>query len=680
MKPRNPSFTALLLLAVLGAATNYAIAAKQNEPAAATRHLGIDELFRLNAVSDPQISPEGDWIAYVITRQDLQEDESRSRVWIVPAGGGEPVAMTAGDVSSSYPRWSPDGRYLAFLSARDEGETQVWRLFRKGGEAEQLTDTAQSVEEFSWSPDSRRMLLLLQDPTEQERGKKELDESYREKTAPPWVIDRLQFKDDYVGYLDRRRTHIHVLDIASGALSQLTSGDYDDSEAAWSPDGSRIAFTSNRSTEPDSNSNTDIWIVGSATDKAPAKLLRVSDSPGPEASPAWSPDGNWITHTTVSNISAVVYGTAHLAVSAAAGGNTRILSRELDRMIFNPTFSADGKAIWFLLEDSGEQNLARISPRGGAIERVISGESVVTAFAQGSNGEIAALISRPHLPPEVFSLKRGQLQQRSFSNREWLAGLQLGAVEKAHFESRDGTAIEGFVIKPPGFVEGRRYPTILNLHGGPQSQYDYSFQSDAQLFAANGYLVVHPNPRGSTGYGEAFCLGIWRNWGGPDYEDVMAAVDDAIARGWADPERLGVTGWSYGGMLTNHIITRTDRFKAAITGASATLYVANYGHDMYQGWWEQELGLPWEPEARARYERLSPYNAVDKIVTPTLIMGGEIDWNVPIINSEQLYLALKKRGVDTQLVVYPGEYHGIDTPSHARDLYQRYLDWFAKRL
>ena len=180
MKPRNPSFTALLLLAVLGAATNYAIAAKQNEPAAATRHLGIDELFRLNAVSDPQISPEGDWIAYVITRQDLQEDESRSRVWIVPAGGGEPIAMTAGDASSTHPRWSPDGRYLAFLSARDEGETQVWRLFRKGGEAEQLTDTAQSVEEFSWSPDSRRMLLLLQDPTEQERGKKELDESYRE--------------------------------------------------------------------------------------------------------------------------------------------------------------------------------------------------------------------------------------------------------------------------------------------------------------------------------------------------------------------------------------------------------------------------------------------------------------------------------------------------------------------
>ncbi len=214
MKSRNPPFIAMLLLAVLGASTSRAL-----EPAAATRHLGIDELFRLNAVSDPQISPEGDWIAYVITRQDLEKDESLSRVWIVPAGGGEPIAMTAGDVSSSNPRWSPDGRYLAFLSARDEGETQVWRLFRKGGEAEQLTATAQSVEEFSWSPDSRRMLLVLQDPTEQEREKKELGESYREKTAPPWVIDRLQFKDDYVCYLERRRTHIHVLDIASGALS-----------------------------------------------------------------------------------------------------------------------------------------------------------------------------------------------------------------------------------------------------------------------------------------------------------------------------------------------------------------------------------------------------------------------------------------------------------------------------
>ena len=203
---------------------------------------------------------------------------------------------------------------------------------------------------------------------------------------------------------------------------------------------------------------------------------------------------------------------------------------------------------------------------------------------------------------------------------------------------------------------------------------------EGQIFAANGYLVVHPNPRGSTGYGQDFCLAIWRDWGGPDYDDVMAAVDDVIKRGWGDPERMGVMGWSYGGILTNHVITKTDRFKAAATGASATLYVVNYGHDMYQRWWDQELGYPWEPEARERYEKISPFNKLDRVVTPTLILGGEKDWNVPIINSEQLYIALKKLGVETQLIVYPGEFHGGFSPSHTKDLYQRYLDWFGKYL
>jgi dipeptidyl aminopeptidase/acylaminoacyl peptidase len=349
-------------------------------------------------------------------------------------------------------------------------------------------------------------------------------------------------------------------------------------------------------------------------------------------------------------------------------------------MIFSPRFSPDGKHLWFLLEDSGEQHLARIRPQGGRIERVIGGEQVVSAFAPGPDGAVAALISTPRMPPEVFRLSGNKLEQQSFTNRAALAGLELGAVEELRFRSADGIAIEGFVIKPPGFVEGRHYPAILDIHGGPQSQYDYSFSFKAQLFAANGYLVLHPNPRGSTGYGQDFCKAIWRDWGGPDYADVMAAVDDAIARGWADPERLGVTGWSYGGMLTNHVITRTDRFKAAATGASATLYAANYGHDMYQNWWEQELGLPWEAEARQLYERLSPYYRLDQVVTPTLILGGEEDWNVPIINSEQLYLALRQLGVETQLVVYPGQYHGIDTPSYEKDLHQRYLDWFARYL
>jgi dipeptidyl aminopeptidase/acylaminoacyl peptidase len=253
-------------------------------------------------------------------------------------------------------------------------------------------------------------------------------------------------------------------------------------------------------------------------------------------------------------------------------------------------------------------------------------------------------------------------------------------VVETQFTSQDGTAIEGFIIKPPGFRKGKRYPAILNIHGGPMSQYDFGFEVESQLLAANGYVVVLPNPRGSTGFGQAFCLAIWKDWGGPDFHDVMAAVDDAVNRGWADDTRLGVMGWSYGGILTNHVITQTNRFKAASTGASEVLYVVNYGHDQYLRWWEQEFGFPWEPEARAALEAISPFNKVENITTPTLVLGGEEDWNVPIINSEQLYLALKRLGVETQLVVYPGEYHGIDTPSHIQDLYQRYLDWFGARL
>ena len=376
----------------------------------------------------------------------------------------------------------------------------------------------------------------------------------------------------------------------------------------------------------------------------------------------------------------MLYATSHLAVSTSDGAGTRVLTSELDRMTFEPKFSPDGKHIWFLLEDSGELNLARIKPRGTKAERMIRGENTVSVFDFSEDGDLAVLLSTPQMPPEVFWFSGRELKQRTFTNSDLLDGLGLGEVVKLRFNSKDGTEIEGFVIKPPGFVEGKRYPVILDIHGGPQSQYDYRFHFESQLYAASGYLVVHPNPRGSTGYGQEFCRAIWQDWGGPDYEDVMAAVDDVIERGWGDPDRLGVTGWSYGGILTNHIITKTSRFKAAVTGASATLYVANFGHDMYQRWWEQELGLPWELEAREHYERLSPFNRVDRVVTPTLILGGEKDWNVPIINSEQLYLALKRLEVETQLIVYPDEYHSISTPSYEKDLQQRYLDWFGRYL
>ncbi len=659
----------------------------QAEAQQSPRRLTVDDLFAIGDVDDPQISPDGAWIAYTVTTQDLEKDKSYTRIWMVSAKGAEAIPITGEKQTSTHPRWSPDGKYLGFLSAR-KGEsstgkgdkTQVWTLFRQGGEAVQRTNTAQSVSDFEWSPDGKRMVLVLQDPTPAELEAHEQGDDYEAKTPPPWVIDREQFKVDYVHYLDRRRTHLFVLDLASKEMTQITSGDYDDSEPAWSPDGSRIAFVSNRTESPDTNYNSDIWIVDADNTDQGAGLRQITTNPGPDTSPSWSPDGRFITHVSETDMKAMLYATRHLAVSSASGGDFQVLTEALDRIVASPRFSNDGGQIYFILEDGGEQNLAKIPLRGGEVDRLISGTGVVSGFDLGPANEVAALVSEPKLPAEIFLYANGQLKQRSFTNRALLAELDLGEKVKVQFKSADGTPIEGFIIKPPDFQEGKRYPTILDVHGGPQSQYDWRFQFESQLFAANGYLVVHPNPRGSTGYGQEFCMAIWRAWGEPDYEDVMAAVDDAIERGWADPDRLIVTGWSYGGMMTNHVITKTNRFKAAATGASASLYVVNYGHDQYQRWWEQELGFPWEPEAREIYERMSPLNKVANVETPTLILCGEKDWNVPVINSEQLYLALKRLGVPTELVVYPGEGHGNFAPSHRKDVLERYLSWFAKYL
>lgn len=657
------------------------------------RLLQVDDLFRTRRVGAPRVSPDGKWIAYTVTRTSLEDEKSYTRIWMVAADGGEAIPMTADKKPASSPEWSPDGRYLTFLSARDGGKTQVWALDRRGGEAFPLTDVEQGVGGYRWSPDASRILLAVRDPEEKKEEK-----DAKKKKAPPkvWVIDRLQFKRDGVGYLTgHRHTHLYVFDVATKEMRRLTKGRWDESLGVWSPDGARIAFVSNRTEEPDGNNNTDLWIVRADLSEPTDAPRRVTSNAGADAQPRWSPDGRMLTYVTTIDVPAMWYATSYVAVIPADGGEPRILTRALDRNPRGPRFSDDGRWIWFGLEDSAEDHLVRIHPDGSGLERPVSGALSAFGF-DWAGGTFAAQVNTLDRPAEIFVVEgvdeaagahtaagaggtgRATLRRVTHHNDDFLSSVRIGETRDVHFRSRDGTEIEGFVTFPPDFEEGRRYPTLLRIHGGPVSQFRQTFSFETQLFAAHGYVVVRVNPRGSSGYGQAFSQAIFADWGNKDYDDVMAGVDYAIAQGWADPDRLGVGGWSYGGILTDHVIVRTDRFKAAITGASEVLYIANYGHDHYQLAWEQELGLPWEDHNRRKWERISPFNKVERITTPTLIMGGEKDWNVPIQNGEQLYQALRRRGVPTELIVYPGQGHGIRVPAYQKDRYERYLKWYDR--
>jgi dipeptidyl aminopeptidase/acylaminoacyl peptidase len=639
------------------------------------RPITIDDVLALKSVGNPQVSPDGDWVAYTVRHRDMEEDESRTQIWVVPTSGGDPVPMTSPDYSASNPRWSPDNKYLSFQASKGEdARTQVWNLNRIGGEAVQFTDVKQGVSGYEWSPDGARMLLVIQDPKPAD-----LTEDKEDDDKPlPHVIDRMQFKEDYVGYLDRRRSHIYVYAPGDEAPAQLTSGDYDDSDPVWSPDGKLIAFVSDRSEDPDLHYGSDIWTV--AVDDPDHEITQVTSNPGRDHSPAWSPDSRSIAY--VSSTGPDVGGSAltptrHLAVTRVGRDERKVLTPNLDRNVSNPKYSADGKSIYFRLEDSGQNHFAAVDADGENLTRLLERQVSVDDFSV-AGGHSVLLMGQADQPAELFTFDDGTLSQLTHVSAETLDGVARASVEKLRFESADGTPIEAFFVRPANFDDSKRYPTILWLHGGPASQFTFNYSPVAQLYAANGYVVIMPNPRGSTGYGQEFAMGTVARWGQKDFEDVMAAVDYGIELGMVDPDRMGVGGWSYGGILTNYVITQTGRFKAAISGASLGLVTANYGHDHYQLMYELEFGLPWEePE---RWTALSPFSKVEAITTPTLWMGGALDWNVPIINSEQMYIAMKRLGRETQLVVYPDEHHGIRRPTFEKDRLERWLAWYGDHL
>jgi len=638
----------------------------------ADRLFDVETYLAMKNVSGITTSPDGEFVAYTESHYDLEKDGSKSAVWMQPTSGGEPVRMTADSSGAWSPQWSPDGRYLSVLSSREGSKTQVWLLDRRGGDARQLTEFKQGVRSYKWSPDGTQMLLIAKDPSPAD-----LDETPRPNRRP-YVIDRLQFKRDYVGYLDNRRDHVYVIDITDREVRQVTSGDYDDSQATWSPDGEHIAFVSNRTDSPDANRNTDLWRIDiSQENPQPEQLTnaRYADS-----NPVFSPDGKRIAYSSNVSDGLPVYAIPQLMILDVGTGESQLVESLAEVQAWGLRFSNDSRSILTIIEYRAEQQLVRVDVVSGAIERVIAGENVVREFDVANDDQIFALVSGPQSTAEIYRLGGGDLQSISAINRDLMAGIKTGAVEKHTYKAKDGTDLDTFVVFPPDYKKGKRYPAVLHIHGGPWAQWDWRFNYASQLFAAEGYVVIMPNFRGSWGYGQAFADALVGKWGDIDYTDSMAAMDFAIEHGWVDGDRMATYGWSWGGFLTNHIITKTDRFKAAISGASETLVAANYGHDEWQRLWEEELGPPWLEENRQRWDSVSPFYSLHKVTTPTLVVGGEDDWNMPILNSEQLYLALKRQGVPTQLVVYPGEGHSLSVPSYERDLYERYLDWFDKYL
>jgi dipeptidyl aminopeptidase/acylaminoacyl peptidase len=660
--------------------------APAQQPSPSPRPITIDDYFQIREVHDPQLSPDAQSVAYVVKTAILKTDKNEERIWMVPRSGGDAIALTAEGVSSSHPRWSPDGKSIAFLSERNEGQTQVWLLSLRGGEAQRLTETPQDVEDFAWSPDGRRIVLVLRDasPEQLEAAKEAKDKEgeasskEKKKTPKPYVIDRLQFKFDEIGYIDRRRTHLYVFDLAAKGLAQVTSGDYDDSEPAWSPDGKLLAFTSNRSKpDPDLTYNSDIWVVASNNSDKGAHPTQITTNSGSDTTPAWSPDGKWLTYVTQLDPKLFDYATKHIAVSPAAGGEAKVLTLAFDRVSITPRFSPDGKTIYFIADDDGTQNVCRVPVTGGEITRPVRGRLMVNDYSLAPTGDLVAQIATIDRPDDLFTVSSsdGKLTQITHTNDALMSQLKLAHGEYVHFKSKDGTIVSGYLYKPLDYVSGKKYPAILRPHGGPVWAYYAEFAHLAQLYAANGYAVLFPNPRGSTGYGEKFAKAIYADWGNKDFQDDMAMVDYAIEQGIADPDKLGVGGWSYGGISTDFIIAQTNRLKAAISGAGSALFISSYGHDHYQRDYETELGHPWEN--KAVWEKVSPFYKVAAVTTPTLFMGGEIDWNVPILGGEQMFQALKRLGRITELVVYPGEYHEFKTPSHIKDRLERYLAWYG---
>jgi dipeptidyl aminopeptidase/acylaminoacyl peptidase len=653
----------------------------------AKRAIVAEDLLRIRGVSDPQISPDGDRVAFVVTQASEENDEYTSNIWVVHTAGGPPRRFTAGLRRDYGPRWSLDGMRLAFFSDREsKGKSQLYVMPSDGGEAVKITDLENGVAGAGpvWSPDGSRLAFIARVGGWREPK----EEKERGKSQPARVITTAKYKFDGEGFIHDRPTQVFVVRADGGEPLQVTHGDVPAAWPGWSPDGQFIAFVSDRRPNWDEDwaTATDLFIVSAAG----GDLVRLTDTAGPIWQPLFSPDGRTIVYVG-HRYPGDDGRNAHLFSIPFEGGKAVCLTESLDRPVWDfgrPVWSADGEWILFVARDRATYPVYRVRAKdGGPAARIIGGERCITGLSVARlTGHIAFAVTDPTCPAEVFVANPDGTAERPLTdlNREWNAAVLPSQPERFIYRRNDND-IDGWIMKPFDFDPRKRYPALLWIHGGPHREFGYYYSHEFQVDAGAGYVLIYTNPRGSQGYGEAFSRACVGDWGGGDFRDIMAGLDEALRRySFIDPERLGVIGISYGGYMTNWTITHTTRFKAACSEGSINNIHTQFGtSDIGHIWNVGESGgrLPWEDPAW--YIEHSPLTHVRNVETPLLLIHAENDLRCPIDQAEQFFVALKKLRKDVTFVRFPGESHtfaALGRPRHRLERHRIILDWFGKNL
>ena len=650
------------------------------------RGITAEDLYSIKFITDVAISPDDKKIAYVVQEIDSAKNQYRSNIWLMPLDGSPPFQLTASDGENKTPSWSPDSRYLAFASNRS-GKSQIWMIpvdEDSPGEAWTLTEICDGAWHPVWSPDGTRIAFLSRVAVPSKRQKKYvktnnrlIDAEGKEYAPDVKVIDRLRYRQ-HEQYLQHSYIHIFTIPINGGEIKQLTSGPFDNFWPTWSPDSKYIAFASNRRGNHDLDNNTDICLI--PANGGEVRIL--TNSPGNEHHPIWSSNGKSIAY--IGNKRLNDFTEQHdLWVISRTGAHSKNLTEHFDRKVTSAKWSSKSKHLYVLIENQGNRHLCGVSTKG-KISKILTGRYLIQKFdISRDKDRIVFVISENVNPGDLYlANKDGRLQQRLTQiNRNFMEEHQVIEPEEFWYRSFDGSTIHGWIMKPLGFEAGEKYPLIVEIHGGPYWNYSNDWSHECQLLAARGYVVFYCNPRVSTGYGQEFAQKDHGRWGEGDYQDIMAGVNAVLKMGFVDSTRMGVTGGSYGGYLTNWIVGHTNRFKAAVTQRSLSNLLSFYGTTDHQSFMEFEFGLPWENQEK--YLKHSPISYLQNIQTPLLIIHSELDFRVPISQAEELYLGLKRRNVETELVRYPDEGHELSRsgqPLHRVDRLNRIVDWFDRYL